>query len=203
MMSYKKCNDDNVSNAKKILESELKKSLVRGGYEELFFDDLLKMWLCDAISPEVVLRELRVLEGLDRPLMEVNGDEPIAIWLGSGESFEPDTYLNRSPSATKSATQFTKENSPLKGLWHKHYFVNQEYFLKNNIENQRKRYRDFNFNPLGAMVVRVAEGKVTGEWIVFNREGDRNCYLCLAKHAEGDEAIFERMKKAGALKDAI
>ena len=182
--------------ARKKLQSELKKSLDTGTYKDLFLEDLFRLWQCDAVSPEVVLRELRALEGLAKPVMQDDGDESIPIWFSSNNPHEPDTYLNRSPSATKRPTQFTRKASPLYGFWHKHYFINQEDFLKQNIRNQRRKYDTLNFSPLQAMMLRIAEASVTGEWIIFEKENNKNIYLALAKHNDGDQFIFDRLETA-------
>ncbi|MDN7893026.1 hypothetical protein QZM93_30940 [Burkholderia cepacia] len=193
--------DDNkkIFLARKKLQLELEKSLNTGKYKELFLEDIFRLWQCDEISPEVILRELRVLEGIEKPLMEFDGDEPIPIWFGSSNSTKPDTYLSRSLSATKRPTQFTGQMSPLSGLWHKHYFVYQDDFLKQNIENEGRKHKTANLHPLTAMTVRIAEGGVTGEWIIFEKTSDKNTYLALAKHNDGDQAIFDRLKAAGAM----
>ena len=48
---------------KEKLKNGIKESLKNGKYEELFFEDLFHLWKVDGISPEVVLRELRAIEG--------------------------------------------------------------------------------------------------------------------------------------------
>ena len=174
------------------LEAELEQSLSNGAYTQLFLEDILKLWQEEEVSPDVILREVRVLEGLDRPLMEVEGDEPIRIWVGDRE-----TIYNRSPSATKEETQFVREHSPLRGLWHKHYFINREDFLKPNLKNHAAKYP--NQLPLMAMITRLAEGKVTGEWIIFKMEQGIRTYLCLAKHSttkDEELAIAQRIRVA-------
>jgi hypothetical protein len=35
---------------------------------------------------------------------------------------------------------------------------------------------------------------LTGEWIVFAKHEDKNYYLCLAVHDEGDDHIFARIR---------
>ena len=35
----------------------------------------------------------------------------------------------------------------------------------------------------------------TGEWIIFDKEDGQNYYLCLARHTDGDEAIFGKLKQ--------
>ncbi|WP_157644633.1 hypothetical protein [Burkholderia ubonensis] len=199
------------ANATDTLRVELDKALTTGSYTSMFFDDVFELWTKRGISPEVILRELRALEGLGVPLMQVDGDEPVPIYFtGAPPKDEPDdvrralpkpdAYLNRSLSATKGADKglfFDRKNSPLKGLWHKHYYVHQTDFLKVNVENQntpRQRQGQPILSPILAMMTRLAESSATGEWIVFKKEAERNTYLCLAKHTDGDGAVYDRIK---------
>lgn len=166
-------------------------------YTELFFQDVFNLWEKDNFSPEVILREIKILEGKEDSLMVTDSSESIPVWFASnrstnnGSTGKPNTYLNSSPSATKGATQFKRKNSPLYGLWHKHYYVHQKDMCAVNIENARKTCEDA--TPIIAMCLRVAEGKLTGEWIIFERINDDIRYLCLAKHDEGDEIIAKRL----------
>jgi len=194
------CTESNeTSCARKKLKLEIERSLNNGKYKDLFFEDLYRLWRCEAISPEVVLRELRVLEGLEKPLMKVDGDEPIKFWIGPSNTCKLDGLLNRSASATKHPTRFKRKTSPLNGLWHKHYFVYQADFLEQNIENQKINHKALTLHPLIAMISRVAEGQVTGQWIIYEKENDQHTYLALAKHKDGDQAIFDRLKTACAI----
>lgn len=172
------------------LEAELRRSLSNGAYAQLFVDDILKLWHEDEISPEAVLREVRCLEGLDKPLMEIEGCDPVPVWIGDRQM-----EYNRSPSATKEASQFNKENSPLRGLWHKHYFINRNHFVEPNVKNHATKHP--NQNLLMAMMSRLVEGKVTGEWIIFKMENGVRTYLCLANHPTSmaeEIAIAQRIK---------
>jgi hypothetical protein len=47
----------------------------------------------------------------------------------------------------------------------------------------------------GAMEERDSSQRLTGEWIVFAKHNGQNYYLCLARHNEGDELIFSRIKQ--------
>ena len=129
--------------------------------------------------------------------MQVDDDRPIPIWFVGSDATGPDMFYKIAPSATKDATQFTREDSPLKGLWHKHYYIHQGDFLKRNIENIAKRHRFLiDATPVLQMMARIVEGAVTGEWIIFRRENEINTYLCLAKHNDDDVQIYGRIKKA-------
>lgn len=174
------------------IEAELKASLKTGSYKALFVDDLLKLWEVEGVSPEVVLREVRALEGASTSFMEVEGDEPIPVWAGD-ERFQ----LNLSSSATKRPTQFSRKKSPLKGLWHKHYFVSRTDFINQNVENQTERFPSL--SPMVAMLTRLVEAKVTGEWIIYKQQDGIRTYLCLATHPRDDaeeQKIAERIAKA-------
>lgn len=118
---------------------------------------------------------------------------------------------------TKPASEFTR--APLKGLWKKHFFSAR--YLAKNLLNQLSRECRHElvadaFGPEGSIITadkirdlaervtvgtlerRAAQNKLTGEWIVFAKYGDRNYYLCLATHDAGDEAIHhDVMRCAG------
>jgi len=205
--------DDNMelANAADRLRAELDKGLTTGSYTSTFFDDVFDLWTKRGISPEVILRELRVLEGLAGPLMQLDGDEPVPIYFIGREPKDeaddahcaqpkPDTRFNRCLSATKGGDKgllFSRKNSPIKGLWHKHYYAHQADFFNVNAENKnaaRQRNGDPLLSPLLAMMTRLAEGATTGEWIVFQKEADRNKYLCLANHTDDDRAVYDRIR---------
>jgi len=42
---------------------------------------------------------------------------------------------------------------------------------------------------------RANSNKLTGEWIVFAKEGGNNYYLCLNTHNAGDQQIADRIKE--------
>ena len=137
---------------------------------------------CNGIDPAMVIDELRGLEG-----------GPVR-------------------TATKAATQYARE--PLKGLWHKHFF--SATFLVRNIKNQlgggklESVVADA-FGPLGSVITaakisdiakrvavdtfqaREAEGRLTGEWIIFAKHDGGNYYLALTTHDAGDEVIYQQI----------
>ena len=120
-------------------------------------------------------------------------------------------------SGTKEATQFRKE--PLKGLWHKHYFIGR--FIPKNIQiavprkQMEKRVRkvlsaypdkDLTYQDKIAISSKIAtelvstpfekrkdSSKLTGEWIVYAKDKQKNYYLCLANHLDGDEYIYDKI----------
>jgi hypothetical protein len=118
----------------------------------------------------------------------------------------------RSISGTKSPKQFTHPTSPLKRLWHQHWF--EPSFLGKNLANDLKspeakkileelcsainqgRVWDQHLYDIiiGGYQRRCCAGKMTGEWIVFAKIESMNYYLTLALHSEPDEMIFERIK---------
>jgi hypothetical protein len=117
------------------------------------------------------------------------------------------------PSGIKPATQFKK--LPLKGIWHKHYF--SAVFLVNNIilalgkdgaeklvdevmgqSNSpvitREMINDLTHRVVvGSFENRQADGKVTGEWLLFTKHGGKNYYLDLNTHGAGDTFIYDRI----------
>ncbi|MBN9086516.1 MAG: hypothetical protein J0J01_06380 [Reyranella sp.] len=113
------------------------------------------------------------------------------------------------PSATKPATPFLRP--PLTGLWHKHHF--QPRFLPKNLclELSRPGAMEEIFAPLNGQYVsdvadrlafetvigsyskRATQGRLTGEFIVYEQRPDgSNYYLTLGGHGEYD-AIRERV----------
>ena len=123
------------------LGETLKDSLKTGKFEKIFLEDLFYLWKLEGISPEVVLREIRALEGKDETLMTIDDNSPIPIWFIGSNSTEADTLYKTSPSATKDEIQFTKKGSPLKGMWHKHYYIHRHDFLNKNIQNEENKHK--------------------------------------------------------------
>jgi len=142
-------------------------------------------------------------------LNAVFGVSPQDILSAIGE-MEPG---GQQSSGVKPATQF--RNMPLKGLWHKHFF--SPHFLPQNIllglgktgiEKLTKEVLDPTksatitremlaelahrvvHEPLEA---RLADQKLTGEWVVYLRHEEKNYYLCCNTHAAGDQFIYERI----------
>lgn len=116
---------------------------------------------------------------------------------------------------TKLAKEF--RNEPLKGLWHKHFFAAQ--FLVENIlialrGGKLEKLVEDVMDPSKSAVItpemiselahrvthepvtnRATTKKLTGEWIVYAKEGGKNYYLCLNTHDAGDQMIAERIKQ--------
>lgn len=112
----------------------------------------------------------------------------------------------------KPATQFNKP--PLKGLWHKHYFsarfLAQNISLglgRNGLEKLIREVLDPSEPTITKEMIqelahrishepfeqRVAEKRLTGEWIIFAKHGGVNYYLSLDTHRSGDQNIFDRI----------
>lgn len=122
----------------------------------------------------------------------------------------------RSPG-TRPADQY--RCSPLKRLWKKHFFDAR--FMAKNLGNfwglehggkrlERMLDEEFVAEESGyfteelakrishrlvedAFSTRAADGRLTGEWIVFAKHEDHRFYLTLASHAETDDAIHKRI----------
>ncbi|BAZ29822.1 hypothetical protein NIES4074_22690 [Cylindrospermum sp. NIES-4074] len=120
-------------------------------------------------------------------------------------------------SSTKNQTQF--KNLPLKGLWHKHFFM-PDFIVKNLCLHLGINRRNSNVSSiidevfdsgksdlitedmLMDLVYRVTEEtmeeradqqKVTGEWIIYAKYEGKNYYLTLALHDEDDHVIHTRI----------
>ncbi|MCL4759489.1 MAG: hypothetical protein KJZ96_14215 [Rhodocyclaceae bacterium] len=171
-------------NTEYAIKSALEECLSSGKYVQLFLDDMIDLVTNQNVSPEVIFREIRAMEGKEEPLLTDFDVEPCQVWFGDHE-----IRLNRSPSATKKSSEFCR--LPLRGLHHKHYYVHQSDFAAINVKNQQKKYAGA--PPLGSMIARVAEGNLTGEWIIFKKVDGIHTYLCLAKHTDGDKAIHDRL----------
>lgn len=115
-------------------------------------------------------------------------------------------------SGIKPATMFRK--APLKGLWHKHYF--SAHFLVQNIslalgkDGLEKLITEV-FDPSKSVITqemidevarrattepvekRDADGKITGEWVIFAKHDGKNYYLALNTHGAGDQFIYDRI----------
>ncbi len=160
-----------------------------GLYSDQFAEELLHASVNRTYNTFTILDELAVLEG---------------------------TNFGR-PSATPEHAMF--KHWPLKGLWHKHH--SQAAFISINLENywrkkvNRNRYNvlvNSNLDPriiahelvFGAHQERTAakntksdpRAGLTGEWIVYASINQRNYYLTLACHTDGDQEIYSRAKIA-------
>ncbi|MDR3407470.1 MAG: hypothetical protein P4L68_03100 [Methylovirgula sp.] len=119
---------------------------------------------------------------------------------------------------TKSAEKF--KYPPLGPFWKKHFLVGGAAPMVRNIQNalgkKQKVLRKIveeNWNPttshlppeviskniadavMDLYANRRLEEKLTGEWIIFGRNDEKNYYLTLATHDEPNEQIFERMER--------
>lgn len=116
-------------------------------------------------------------------------------------------------SGIKPATQF--RNTPLKGLWHKHFF--SAHFLvqniniangKNGVADVVKEVMENSSSPVvtremireiahrvtnDAVNQRDQSGKITGEWVIFAKNNGKNYYLCANTHNAGDQFIYDRI----------
>lgn len=109
------------------------------------------------------------------------------------------------PSITKKPSQM---RPPLRGLWHKHYFQSN-FIPRNLLEETEKMARDGRWEAMfaphygkyvheiidqiahemviGAYERRAQDRRITGEFIVYERQADgSNYYLTLGRHGEWD-----------------
>lgn len=112
-------------------------------------------------------------------------------------------------SNTKEAKEFL--HAPLKGFWHKH-FMQASFMAENMFQEMNKRGAiEKALSPfmgqfvddvagqiahvmtIDAYVKRASSGRLTGEWIVFEKDGDKNNYLTLANHKEDNAVIRARI----------
>lgn len=174
---------------------EYRASMLFARYESAVFSDLFvtQLWIMDVMGHMpacYVMDEVKFMEGTGRK------------------------------TSTKPATLFTKP--PLAGLWHKHFFTSL--FLVKNLCNYLgvERKHQYNLKRIISDVLNSSESEyfteemsaqiaqkvsveafqersssqmLTGEWIVFGTFNEKNYYLSVASHDEGDEVIFERLKR--------
>ena len=116
------------------------------------------------------------------------------------------------PSMTKPAAPFTR-SKPMKGLWHKHH--HQARFIPTNLRLEMARpgamqeaLSPFMGRYVGEVAGEIAHATVisayerrardhrmTGEWIIFEREPAGNYYLTLSTHeGETDESRRARVE---------
>ncbi len=139
--------------------------------------------------------------------LELNGNDPAHI-VDEIKHLE----LLGSVGFTKKASQF--KHIPLHPLWHQHYFSVRH--LIPNIQNELRRNYDTiwkestgNAAPVndpkiianlindliqGSVERRSDEQRITGEWLVFSENSLGNIYLCTAKHGQGDQNIYDKIK---------
>ncbi|MDQ1832766.1 hypothetical protein [Massilia scottii] len=116
----------------------------------------------------------------------------------------------------KPATEFRGEH--LKGLWHQHFFVVHPSALANNIQSHLgkdglKRLVTKHL-PMGETITssalkslshaivmesleaRAEAEKLTGEWIIFAKEENKNYYLSIETHQQPDERVAGNLRVA-------
>lgn len=142
------------------------------------------------------------MEGLLNQLNVFRIIEEVAAMEGGGTH----------PSSTKPAAMFTGKH--LLGYWHKHH--TQAAYMAENLRLEMHRddtvervwarhegqvITQAMLNELTHAIVhenyarRSQDARLTGEWIVYSRTGNRNYYITLARHDEGDEVIAERLHR--------
>ena len=121
--------------------------------------------------------------------------------------------------ATKPATAFTGPH--LVGYWHKHYCAAA--FIPENLRLEMRRddtvdrvwgkysgqtITQEHVDELVHSLVRenlearTWASRLTGEWLVFSMAEGKRTFLTLAKHAEGDQAIAERIHRHESIDSA-
>jgi hypothetical protein len=96
------------------------------------------------------------------------------------------------PSMTKPAAPFTR-SEPLKGLWHKHHSQALAPFIGRYVDEVAGEIA--HAMVIGAYERRACDHRMTGEWIIFERESSGNYYLTLSTHeGETDEERKTRVE---------
>jgi hypothetical protein len=68
-----------------------------------------------------------------------------------------------------------RSKSPIKGLWHKHYYVYQQDFLDLNLKSEVRLNKSLEGAPdIAKVISRALNARVTGEWIIFSKEDEIN-----------------------------
>lgn len=115
-------------------------------------------------------------------------------------------------NGVKPATQFRRP--PLQGLWHKHYFAanflakNMQLALgRDGIKNLVSEVLDPSKPVITEEMIkelahrithepvekRDADGKLTGEWVIYVKHDGKNYYLALNTHNAGDQFVYDRI----------
>ena len=155
-----------------------------GRFSALLAGQLLSQTHAGQINPAKALVEIEALEGIGRG------------------------------SRTKAATVY--KHAPLKNLWHKHFQGEGLQSVAQNVRKGMRRYGSPLFasrskeaadademryvqpQDIPALVNDLvqknydrvaADNALTGDWLIFAKYQGKNYYLCVAKHATGDEAI--------------
>ncbi|MDH2663755.1 hypothetical protein [Acinetobacter baumannii] len=120
----------------------------------------------------------------------------------------------------KPATQFKKK--PLKNLWHKHFeqigLSSMSLNIKSQINSNPNFYKDFiniyndpnltlnekasklaYFSSSKQYLDRIENGKLTGEWIIYHVHNQKNYYLNIGKHNDGDSVLAEEIRAIALL----
>lgn len=142
------------------------------------------------------------MEGLLNQLNVFRIIEEVAELEGSGTR----------QSSTKPAAIFKRKH--LLGYWYKHH--TQAAYMAKNLSLEMRRddtvervwarhegqvITQAMLNELTHAIVyenyarRSQDARLTGEWIVYSRTGNRNYYITLARHDDGDEVIAERLHR--------
>lgn len=171
-----------------LVERDLGRALATGTYSRGFRDELALHVEHGTFNVGSILDEIAILEGI-RP----------------------------GPSQTKEAAPF--KGRYLLGFWHKHHaqtrFLPQNARLEVNrdktVERVLRRHvgKEVTAETLSSelahavvwekLTTRGAQGRMTGEWIVFAKTQVGHRYLTLACHDEGDEQVMDRITTYQAL----
>lgn len=174
-----------------------------------FFFELMEMLDFEAITQGRY--STTFLIGLLNIHMQEQSIEPIIDEIKALENLEG------FESRTKPATQF--QRSPLKGLWHKHFFIGNIGSIAQNLINSyssqgglKKIIEDVcvgsgesvitknTVNQLLKVLVgdsfekRSDEKKLTGEWIIYHEVDNKKYYLTVAGHNFNDDDIANNIK---------
>ncbi|MBO1280958.1 hypothetical protein [Acinetobacter nosocomialis] len=115
----------------------------------------------------------------------------------------------------KPATQY--KHIPLKGLWHKHFeqvgVRSMALNIKSQIKSNNGFFKEFSdicndpnlpiidkasklaFLSSGKQYLeKIKSGGLTGEWIIYHVHNNKNYYLNVGKHSDGDEILAEEIR---------
>ncbi len=160
--------------------------IIPGRYSSLFVFNLMNLERVFHIDTTPVIREIMHLED-----------------QGPGLQMKP-------------ATEFRGEH--LKGLWHQHFFVVHPSAMAHNIQNHLGKNGLAKLVakhlPMGEVITesalsalsnaivsesleeRADSEKLTGEWIIFAKENDKNYYLSIETHKQPDERVAGNLRVA-------
>lgn len=185
--------------------------------EQDITDEVLDTILVTGINPDILDRFSSLLVTQIHAYCISRYEDPFRI---CHEILSLEGMLTHGCSNTKPPTMFSRKPY-LRGLWHKHYMGVGVPVLAQNLQNSLQKYRipylddlleeskrtgvvhylsEDDAKKIAHQVVhehfnkRTANKEVTGHWIIYAQYGNKNYYLCLARHTDDEAEIRKQIE---------